>query len=43
MKILIVTSEVAPFSRSGGLGLVCASLPAALAALGHHLIVVSPR
>jgi starch synthase len=43
MKILYVSSEVAPFSKTGGLGDVAGSLPAALAALGHEVKVVSPR
>ncbi|HLM45317.1 MAG TPA: glycogen/starch synthase, partial [Myxococcaceae bacterium] len=43
MKILFVASEVAPFSKTGGLGDVAGALPAALAALGHEVKVVSPR
>ncbi len=43
MKVLFVTSEVAPFSKTGGLGDVAGALPAALAALGHDVKVVSPR
>ncbi|WNG24290.1 glycogen synthase GlgA [Cystobacter fuscus] len=43
MKILYVASEVAPFSKTGGLGDVSGALPAALAALGHEVKVVSPR
>jgi starch synthase len=34
---------VAPFSKTGGLGDVAAALPAALAARGHELWVVTPR
>jgi starch synthase len=43
MDILFVSSEVAPFSKTGGLGDVGASLPAALAARGHRVAVVTPR
>ncbi len=42
MKILYVASEVTPFSKTGGLGDVAGALPAALAALGHDVKVVSP-
>lgn len=41
-NIVFVTSEVAPFSKTGGLGDVCGSLPIALAARGHRVMVVSP-
>ena len=43
MKILFVASEVAPFSKTGGLGDVAGALPMALAAAGHEVAVVSPR
>ena len=43
MRILFVASEVAPFSKTGGLGDVAGALPAALAARGHELVVVTPR
>jgi len=43
MDVLFVSSEVAPFSKTGGLGDVAASLPAALAARGHRVVVVTPR
>jgi starch synthase len=43
MEILFLASEVAPFSKSGGLGDVAGALPAALAARGHAVAVVSPR
>jgi starch synthase len=43
MEILFVASEVAPFSKTGGLGDVMGALPKALAALGHRVSVVSPR
>lgn len=43
MKILCVASEVAPFSKTGGLADVASALPVALAALGHEVKVVTPR
>jgi starch synthase len=43
MEILFVSSEVAPWSKTGGLGDVAGSLPRALAARGHAVSVVSPR
>lgn len=42
MNILFVSSEVAPFAKSGGLGDVGAALPRALAAQGHDVRVVLP-
>lgn len=42
MEILFVTSEVAPFSRVGGLGDACGALPKALRGLGHKVTVLSP-
>lgn len=42
-NIVFVTSESAPYSKTGGLGDVCGSLPIALAAHGHRVMVVSPR
>lgn len=42
MRILSIAAEVAPFSKSGGLGDVGAALPRALAARGHHVVTVSP-
>jgi starch synthase len=41
-KILYLASEVAPFSKTGGLADVAAALPAALARRGHEVVVVSP-
>ncbi len=42
MKVLFVSAEVAPFSKTGGLGDVCSALPRALAAAGHTIVTVSP-
>ena len=42
MNILFLSSEVAPFSKSGGLADVAAALPLALARLGHAVKVVTP-
>jgi len=43
MDVLFVSSEVAPFSKTGGLGDVSAALPAALSDRGHRVAVVTPR
>ncbi|MBO5364759.1 MAG: glycogen synthase GlgA [Clostridia bacterium] len=42
-KILMCTSEVAPFAKSGGLGDVLGALPQALSKLGHDVRVVLPK
>ncbi len=42
MEILFVASEVAPFSKTGGLGDVAEALPRALDARGHAVTVVTP-
>lgn len=42
MRILHVSSELAPFAQTGGLGDVLAGLPAAQAALGHDAAVLVP-
>jgi len=42
LKIVSVSSEVSPFSKSGGLGDVARSLPKAIKRLGHDIIVVTP-
>ncbi|KAL9240543.1 hypothetical protein vseg_014750 [Gypsophila vaccaria] len=42
-NVVFVTSEAAPYSKTGGLGDVCGSLPISLAARGHRVMVVSPR
>lgn len=42
MNILMVASEAAPFSKTGGLGDVIGALPAALAAAGENVAVLTP-
>lgn len=42
MHILMVASEVAPFSKEGGLADVLGALPPALASLGQEVTVISP-
>ncbi len=42
MNILMVASEAAPFSKTGGLGDVIGSLPPALRARGENVAVVTP-
>lgn len=42
MKILFVTSECAPYSKSGGLADVAFSLPPALEKAGHELEIITP-
>ena len=42
MKILFVTSECAPFSKSGGLADVAFSLPPALARTGDEIAIIAP-
>ena len=42
MKILYVTSEAAPFCKTGGLADVAGSLPLALAANGDEVAVILP-
>jgi starch synthase len=43
LAVLMVASEVLPYAKTGGLADVAAALPAALAALGHQVVVVMPR
>ena len=43
LAILMVASEVLPYAKTGGLADVAAALPAALAGLGHSVVVVMPR
>lgn len=42
VKILLVSSEVVPFAKTGGLADVCNALPAALQKLGHEVVVCLP-
>ncbi|KKQ62237.1 MAG: Glycogen synthase [Parcubacteria group bacterium GW2011_GWE2_38_18] len=42
LKIVSVASEVAPFSKTGGLADVARSLPKAIKRLGHEVLVVTP-
>lgn len=43
MKIVLVSAEVAPFSKTGGMGDVCGALARALVGAGHRVVTVSPR
>ncbi len=43
MNVLFITSEVTPWSKTGGLADVAAALPRALVKRGHEVTVVSPR
>jgi starch synthase len=42
VKILLISSEVAPFAKTGGLADVAGSLPKALRASGHDVRIVLP-
>lgn len=42
LKIVSVASEVAPFSKTGGLADVARSLPKALKRLGHEVMIITP-
>ncbi|MDY0074713.1 MAG: glycogen/starch synthase [Acholeplasmataceae bacterium] len=42
MKILFCSGEAYPFSKSGGLADVAASLPKALVKLGHEVTIITP-
>lgn len=42
MRIAYISSEAAPFSKTGGLGDVAGALPSALAELGHEISVFTP-
>jgi len=43
LKILLVSSEVSPLAKTGGLADVAGSLPKALAARGHDVRIAMPR
>ncbi|GAY45807.1 hypothetical protein CUMW_092200 [Citrus unshiu] len=43
LNILFVGTEVAPWSKTGGLGDVLGGLPPALAANGHRVMTIAPR
>ncbi|EPS70541.1 granule-bound starch synthase 1, chloroplastic/amyloplastic, partial [Genlisea aurea] len=43
MKLVFVSAEVGPWSKTGGLGDVVGGLPTALAAKGHRVMTISPR
>merc|ERR1719375_1831441 len=42
-QIVLVTAELGPYSKTGGLGEAMDGLSVALAALGHRVMVVTPR
>jgi starch synthase len=42
-RVMMVSSEVSPWARSGGLADVVGALPEALAAMGYQVSVVAPR
>lgn len=42
MRIVYASAEVAPYSKTGGLGDVAGALPQALARRGHEVLVVTP-
>ncbi|GFP95836.1 granule-bound starch synthase 1 chloroplastic/amyloplastic [Phtheirospermum japonicum] len=43
MNLVFVSTEVGPWSKTGGLGDVLGGLPPAMAANGHRVMTVSPR
>jgi starch synthase len=43
LKVLIVSPEVVPFAKTGGLADVTGALPKALASLGHQVKVMLPK
>ncbi len=42
MRIVLASSEVVPFSKTGGLADVAAALPKALSQIGHEVSIVTP-
>ncbi len=42
MNIAFISAEVAPFSKTGGLGDVSSAYPKAMKKLGHNVIVITP-
>ncbi|MBI4562849.1 MAG: glycogen/starch synthase, partial [Candidatus Rokubacteria bacterium] len=43
LRVLLVSSEVEPFAKTGGLADVAGALPQALAGLGHDVRVLMPK
>jgi starch synthase len=43
LKIVMIASECVPYAKTGGLADVVGSLPQALRALGHEVIVIMPK
>lgn len=43
MNLVFVAAEVAPWSKTGGLGDVLGGLPPAMAANGHRIMTITPR
>ncbi|PYM34570.1 MAG: glycogen synthase GlgA [Candidatus Rokuibacteriota bacterium] len=43
MRLLLISSEVEPFAKTGGLADVAGALPQALATLGHDVRVLMPK
>ena len=43
MKIVFVSAEVSPYSKSGGLADVAGSLPKEFIKMGHEVIVITPK
>ena len=43
MKIVFVSAEVAPYSKTGGLADVAGSLPKEFIKMGHEVLVITPR
>lgn len=43
LRIVFVSAEVGPWSKTGGLGDVVGGLPIALAQRGHSVLTIAPR